>query len=391
METINILEKNKCCGCTACYSICPTQAIKMELDTEGFRYPIIDESKCIKCGKCVSVCPGLRENIQKESEHCYAAKVREDDIRKNSSSGGVFSKLATFVEEHDGVIYGAAFNENFEVIHQRAENEKEWCKFKKSKYVQSDLNDTFLKVKQDLEQKRYVLFTGTPCQVAGLKAYLEKCNTELLITCDIVCHGVPSPGIWKEYIGYIENVYQKEVSQIDFRNKEIGGWHNSSLAFFAKNNEMIFAKKHNENMFSKLFFSHYIMRTSCYQCQYSNYKRLGDITLGDYWGIEKVYPEFDDNKGVSLVLINSEKGYRIWKEVCQNVNYIEVTKEECQQPNLVKASFRPFNRELFWKAYHKRGWLYAGMRVGIFEAKGLDKIFVFVDKVVNKLQKIFQS
>lgn len=318
-------------------------------------------------GRCKQSCPELQERKTNKPVKYLAVKNCEYSIRLSSSSGGMFSILANYVTEKNGVVYGACFDDKFNVFHKRAEKEKEWKKFKSSKYVQSDLKEIFKEIKEDLKNGRMVLFTGTPCQVAGLKKYLCEVNTKNLITCDIVCHGTPSPKIWSEYLKYLSRKNNCKIGQVNFRDKKGFGWHDSRLTILDDKGNVILKEKQNENYFFLMFFNHLILRPSCYVCNYANFNRPSDITLGDYWGIEKYHPEFDDDKGVSLVLINSENGLRIWNEVKNNVEFLEISENESKQPNLENPSKLPENRDAFWNAYEKFGLEFAGKRVGIIK------------------------
>ena len=223
-------KKSDCCGCTACYGVCPKSAITMQEDDEGFVYPAIDPAACVQCKKCETVCPLKTPREENEPLRLMGAKNTDEDVRKNSSSGGVFSLLAGYVQAQNGVIYGAAYDESFAVRHMRAEGE-DWKAFCVSKYVQSHMDDVFSLVRKDLTDGKTVLFSGTPCQVDGLQRYLRnvKVDTAKLITCDIVCHGTPSPKIWQAYLRYVEKTGKVKVGAVSFRNKDEVGWHGSTL------------------------------------------------------------------------------------------------------------------------------------------------------------------
>lgn len=390
MECIKIDNKEKCCGCTACYSICPVNAITMLEDEEGFLYPEVNKELCILCGKCKSVCPLIEKKNNDEPIKYFAAKNKNYNDRMSSSSGGTFSIIAEYVKENNGVIYGATFDENFNVKHERAEGKDEWLKFKGSKYVQSNLKNTFREVKKDLLEGKLVLFTGTPCHIDGLKSYLKNIDTNKLIICDIVCHGVPSPKIWSDYLKYIEKKYNTKIGDVKFRDKENVGWHDSAITIYDKNNEIILKEKQNENYYFLMFFNHLILRPSCYECKYSNFYRPGDFTLGDYWGIENHHADFDDNKGVSLVLINSNKGLKIWDGICDKLDYIEIKKEECVQPNLCAPSEKPQNRSFYWDSYRTLGFEFAGKRMGIIKSGKAFKIVFILDRINARIKRIFK-
>lgn len=390
MESVKNNKKEDCCGCTACFSVCPTKAITMKKDEEGFLYPKVDENKCISCGKCKNICPLLKKNNFSEPLKYLAVKNKDCESRLSSSSGGMFSILVEYIKEKNGIVYGAIFDEDFVVYHKRSDpNIDDWEKIKGSKYVQSDLKNTFSEVKQDLMNGKVVLYTGTPCSISGLKKYLQNINTQNLITCDIVCHGVPSPKVWNDYLKYVSKKYNTQIGNIQFRNKEKVGWHNSTITVYDKNNNIILKEKHNENYYSLMYFNNYILRLSCHECKYSNFNRPGDITLGDYWGIEKKYSNFDDDKGVSLVLVNTEKGLDIWNLMKEKVEYIEIKQDECIQPNLCSPSVKNSNREKFWKAYNKLGFVYTGKRFRIIKSGKMFKLIFLFDRIKRKIKKYF--
>lgn len=386
-------NKSQCCGCSACYSICPVNAIVMEYDEEGFCYPRIEEAKCIKCKKCESVCPPKKERICVEPKNIYASKNKDESVRAKSSSGGLFSLLAEYVEKENGVIYGAAYDDDFNVKHMRAQTLDEWKKFCVSKYVASDIVDIYEQVKYDLQAGKKVLFSGTPCQVDGLKRYIQMTKTSPcdLITCDIVCHGTPSPKIWSEYLALISRCYSTQIGHISFRNKKEVGWHNSTLTIWDTNRNILLSEGQVKNFYFQLFFCHEILRPHCHKCEYANYYRPGDITLGDYWGIEKEYPMFDDDKGVSLVMINTVKGIEIWDKIKEKVDFIEVSKEQCRQPNLEKPSELWDNRKEFWKSYQVYGLKRIGQRRGYLRATFVEKIVLRIyggkERILRLLNK----
>ena len=386
MKRVNIERKENCCGCTACSSICPKDAVVMKRDTEGFSYPYIIEEKCINCGLCANVCQIDKVKRHDKPIKILAAYNKKTDVRMQSSSGGLFGILASFVEEQNGVIYGVAFTEKFQVVHERAEQKKDWEKFRTSKYVQSDLKNTFVQIRRDLADNRVVLFVGTPCQVEGLNLFLSRTNTDKLIVCDIVCHGVPSPKIWEEYLEYVQKTSKQRIGKVNFREKSHYGWHNSTITLWDKDSHnIILEETQDENFFSQMFFNDLILRPSCYQCKFANMYRVGDITLGDFWGIEKTHPELDDNKGTSLLLINTKKGKEVFEKLKIEFECAQVNETDCLQPNLCGPSFRPKSREVFWRAYYNHGLEWAGKRVSLLSATRVEKALIFVDRVYNKI------
>lgn len=356
---MNLVEKkSNCTGCGACSVLCPSSAIKMREDEKGFLYPEIMNKYCTNCGICKRNCPNLAErNNQNENIEIYAMKNKEENIRKSSSSGGVFYEYAKSILDENGVVYGAAYNQFNEVEHIRVDSKENIYKLQGSKYTQSTIINTYEQVKKDLQNGKKVLFSGTPCQIAGIKAYIAKkrIDTENFYTCDIICHGVPSPKIFKEYLKELENKYKSKIKKINFRHKEHQNTQITRIEF--ENGEYYQSDIYSRNnQYWNLFIGNYILRESCYECKYANLNRLGDITLGDFWGIEKSIQNFDDNKGVSLVLINSEKGKEIFKKIKDKFDIEKSCKENCLQNNLIKPSEKNNNYDKFWEEYLKFGY-----------------------------------
>ncbi len=351
-------DKKECCGCTACSNVCPTKAIEMKADEEGFKYPSIDQDKCINCGLCKKTCDFQYERSDFAEPKIYAAKHKNESIRNESTSGGAFSAISDYILKNNGVVYGVRLNENMVAIHSRATTSEEINRFKGSKYVQSDLNSVFEQVKDDLNNFKMVLFSGTPCQCAGLNSFLEKkgCNQDRLILCDIVCHGVPSPKVFSDYIDLIERENKKKVVNYAFRSKT-NGWHrHTEGCMFEDGSQDFSSRKMSVN--KKLFYDGNTLRPSCYECRYTSFSRPSDITIADFWGIEKIMPEFDDNKGVSLILVNTQKGNIVFNEIKGDLEIRESDKQGCLQHNLQQPTAKPQNRSEFWKTYRKKGFKY---------------------------------
>lgn len=385
---IKIYDKDVCFGCTSCMAACPKDAIVMKDDEEGFFYPSVDMNKCINCGICKKKCPALKSNTYNDVSDYYAVQIESTCKRMSSSSGGVFSAIAEYISKIDGVIYGCTFDENFYIVHEREESSN-WKRFRVSKYAQSDLhsNNIFFNIKKDLENKKTVLFTGTGCQIHGLKEYLNKVDTSQLVTIDIVCHGVPSPLIWKDYVSYVEGMTSSQINSINFRDKKNAGWHNSKITFTDKKNSIILSESQNKNLFFQLFFNHLILRPSCHRCPYANYKRTGEITIGDFWGIEKKYKYFDDDIGTSLVMVNNEKGEKIFNLIKNNLKIIKVKKKETIQPNLKSPASSNLYRNIFWKDYHKYGLKYVSKRFNYLERSCVDNLLIYSRIFVEKYLK----
>ena len=345
-----LASKNYCTGCSACVNICPQKCIQMKKDEEGFSFPqMAEESVCIECGACKRVCPVLKDEACSESvSTCYAAFTKNDSLRMESSSGGIFSEIALVILQSGGIIYGAGYNEKGIVKHIRVENEEELHKLRGAKYAQSYLGNCFSDILDKLKGGRKVLFAGTPCQVAGLKSYLQKPYPNLF-TIDFVCHGVPSPAVWEKYVSYRAGLDNGGIlpEKINMRSK-VTGW-----SRYQYSNEYQYAggarytAKSGEDLFMQLFVGDYINRESCANCHFKGYQRCSDLTLGDFWGIWDIAPEMDDNKGTSLVLVHSNMGKEMLENIADHLVLKEVTPEEAsrQNPSMLYASPAKENRE----------------------------------------------
>lgn len=346
-------ENLTCCGCTACYAICPKGAITMQEDGEGFKYPAIDKSKCIDCGLCCKVCPLDKklENVITPAAS-FACTAKDGNFAKQSSSGGVFPLLANMFAEQQAVIYGAAFDNNWMVKHIRVNDIDELKKLYTSKYVQSDMGDSFKQVKHDLDTGKEVLFAGTPCQVAGLKSYLSK-EYNNLTTVDFICHGVPSPSVWQSYIKEKAVNLNSKIIDISFRNKK-DGWKNFGFMFKTRDGKEIYERA-NDNIYMQGFLKNLYLRPSCYNCKFKTLSRASDITLADFWGVEKVLPEMETAKGVSLCWASSENGKNILSKILRQTVWRQVELKKAIKRNLsaVKSAGMHKNRDKFFKAFEE--------------------------------------
>ncbi len=300
-------NKNECSGCTACMAACPVNCIKMEYDDEGFVYPKVDEEKCIKCNKCRLVCPFKQKNNIVEDKKVYYAIHKNEEIRIASTSGGAFTGIVQTYEPD--VIYGVKYDSNKQVVYDDTFEINKIDKFRKSKYVQAMLNDTFYKVKNNLLNGKKVLFVGTPCYVNGLLRFLNK-EYENLITVDLVCHGVTSPKVFKKFLEFKEKKHKSNISQFIFRNKilKFGKWDYSYTTIKYENGK---EDSSRFNDFSYGFSKGLFHRKSCFNCPYISLDRKSDLTIGDFWGIENEKRIKDDKKGTSIIIPNSFKGTRI--------------------------------------------------------------------------------
>lgn len=345
---IKIQDKSKCCGCTACLSVCPKQCISMIEDKEGFLYPMVDITKCIDCGLCEKTCPVIDHSESNKPLQIFAAYNRDEDIRKKSSSGGIFTLLAEKIISEGGVVFGARFVENFNVRHDYTETVGELAKFRGSKYLQSRMLDNYTNVKRFLDADRKVLFSGTPCQIAGLKHFLRK-PYENLLTVDCVCHGVPSPMAWQSYL----KDYDITPAEVSFRDKK-ESWKRYNVTISGKEGRCQSAP-YTENVYMNVFLSDLSLRPSCYDCPAKAGRSKSDITLGDFWGIERISPKFDDDRGCSLLMVNTESGEKA-------VGALDIAKEPHTyeeavkgNPSIVRSANIPVYRNLFMNICEKQG------------------------------------
>lgn len=371
---INIIDKTSCCGCTACYSACPQDAISMCFDSEGFKYPAIDTNKCIECGLCEKVCPLIEsdEQIKRKTEHAYCLYNNDPVKLISSSSGGIFSELSKYIIENAGVVYGAVYDNEWTVCHKRAAALSQLQEFRGSKYVQSDLRDTFKSVAADLKANKLVLFSGTPCQVAGLKKFLHKDYTNL-ITCDLLCHGVPSPLVFKDYISLIQKKRRNMITNINMKDKT-EGWGKQSLRIYYENNTSEQGTSLSY-LWNKVFFSNLALRPSCYACKFVDYNRCSDLTIGDYWNINKFHPEFYNKDGVSIILIQTDRGFDIFNAIKEHFTYHPLMHGEYPQESLEQPVEKPVLRDCYWKDLSQRGFTFAARKYFGYEDRAWKLFF----------------
>lgn len=362
IKDIRIVPNSACCGCGGCASTCPVDAIRLTEGHEGFLFPEVDTEKCIQCGKCVKNCPALelQKNNRKVPE-CRAAYA-SDEIRKVSSSGGIFTVLAEYVFEREGVVYGAALNDKFEVEHRRITSREELSILRRSKYVQSQVGLIYCQVREDLKAGKLVLFSGTPCQNAALRKYLGK-DMENLILVDIVCHGVPSQSVFNEYLK--EKFPKNDLKEFLFRIKDVA--QSCTVCQATLQDGSIKRIDIGTDAFERGFHKGVFLRESCSACQFAQPPRQGDFTIGDFWNIEKYYPEYYDSLGVSVVFLNNEKADRIWSEVESG---LKLSKEVPTKYALWNNRFKPKGR------IHPD-------RAKFFELRGKAPFSVVVDAVLE--------
>lgn len=390
---ITVIDKSKCCGCEACVQICPRECIEMEYDIEGFKYPVIDQSKCISCGMCNKVCPfELKYNTEKKEFDTFACYLKDNEVRKNSSSGGIFSLIANQIIDEGGIVFGVAMSYDCRrAEYYMAANKEQLIKLRGSKYIQSNVNGAYSKVEKELKKNKKVLFTGTPCQINALKSFLKK-DYENLLCADVICHGVPSPKLWEKYIEYVENKISDKIVEVNFRCKD-KNWKGYGLKKITFKGKEILKSKETDS-YLQMFLKNYCLRPSCYECNSKEY-RLSDITLGDFWGIENICEQMNDGKGVSLVITRSYKGKEFFnllkdKIVCNQVMYSEAIK---YNPSEIKSVKRTKAREKFFvdmnnKNFHELEILYLYPTTKLKLKKILIDLGV-MDKI-NNIKELFQ-
>ena len=392
---MNICDKKCCNGCGACYNICPKNAISKEYSEDGFLYPVIDEEKCINCGLCKSVCPNNMHPEFGDLCGAYLYKNNDINVRKHSSSGGAFLEIAKKVIEQNGIVFGAEFDANNNIQHNGYTELRDVQKFCTSKYVQSDTRASFKEAYDELNAGKLVLFSGTPCQISGLKSYLSKrkCNIEKLITVDFVCHGVGSPKFWKDCLDYYEKEYKSKITSVNFRGKpRAGKLQNLTIAF--QNGKRFVAPSTNLELFYYHFLKNYILRESCYDCQYSRKERVSDITLADCFKTKEEHTNMLDGIGLSFLICNSEKGRELIERIEAAGDLIAVDINDYIQPNMSEPTPKPNAYNEFWNNYENNGFYSALVTSGFRSKKNEIKNYLFklafmfrIDDFVKRIKK----
>lgn len=398
---IDIRDKHDCCGCTACSSVCPQKAIAMKPDALGFMYPEVDKTKCTNCGLCDKVCAfndDYDKSLNLSQPIAYAARHKDMTEMMKSRSGGAFAVMSDYIIENGGVVYGAGYSGHFVVTHKKATTKAERDEFRGSKYVQSDLSGICQQIKEDLKNGLTVLFSGTPCQAAGLSSFIGKRLRGKLYLVDILCHGVPGPYVWRDYLTYVENKYGQTINYVDFRDKQRFGWrdHKETIGFVGEN------QKISSDVYSYIFNKCISYRLSCGICHFTNLTRPSDITIADYWGYERTNATFaNDDKGCSLVLCNTEKGKELFDFVKDKINFIPAKIENVTQHNLQKPAVLHKDRLKFEECYEKEGFektmnkfAMLGIKKSVTIGKNKTKRYVkniikkiLGQKMINKIKK----
>lgn len=378
---MKICNKENCYGCNACVNVCPKKVIEVKNESDGFLYPEIDEKECVNCGMCTLVCPGFDSNLKsivnKVNIKEYACTHLNCDVISTSQSGGAFYGLAEVVLNKRGIVYGAAFDTDNKVSHLKVENVEDLWKLQGSKYVQSDIGSIFQEIGKYLLSKNKVLFSGTSCQVAGLNLYLNSKNISQddLITCDFICHGVPSPIVFKEYIAFLEKKYKAKINHPNLRDKKMKDW-KTPIESYKDSNDNI----HTETLWNELFYSDMILRISCGNCKFNKEYYVSDITIGDFWGGEKYIDDFSNYpNGISVVLAHTIKGNKLIKEGKFNLQEIQ----NYDQKNLNISTTISHQSDNFWRTYYEKGFEFALKR---FTSYG-GVVTKVKRKVLRKLKK----
>lgn len=373
-------HKDDCCGCTLCSTVCSKQAITMKPDVMGFLYPDIEDSKCIDCGKCVRFC-NFKEDYKTpfalDKPIAYGGRHKSLDEVAKSQSGAAFVVLSDYILSQGGVVYGVGYKDFFRAAHKRAATIEERDEFRGSKYVQSDMSGIYEQVKADLQEGRKVMFTGTPCQVAAVASYIgDKELRANLFLMDIVCHGVPGPFMWRDYLHFLESKENQKLTSVNFRDKKYKGWHAHVESFTFEHTYTY------TYTYTYLFYSHINLRYSCGQCPYTNFRRVSDVTVSDFWGVEKSKAARlgADNKGCSLFLVNTEKGKLWFDSVKPSLDFIAVDLDECIQPQLLHPAKLHKKRNKFEEDFTKYGFAYVRRKYGN----------VGINRVINKAKSILR-
>ncbi|GFI36514.1 ferredoxin [Lachnospiraceae bacterium] len=342
-------KKENCCGCQACADLCPAGAIHMCPDQEGFWYPQTDPELCTGCGRCERICPVNDRSQGKEEERYFGVQAKDDTIRYASSSGGMFTLLAHAVLNRQGIVYGAGYSGNMEVEHRKICDKGRLETIRRTKYVQSSMKGVYREIQKDLQLGSWVMFCGTPCQAQALRQFLDGEDDRLLLV-DLVCYGVGSPGIWKDYVTDLERRYKGKLKDFSFRDKRNRD-HGQTRSFVIGESEIV--NTLYQDAYCRMYFRNYSIRPSCHHCSFCGIRRSSDFTIGDFWGVENVRPDFDDGMGTSLVIAHTEKAKEFWKEIEKDARWFACQKEDVLQPRLREPTKAAGHRKLFMELYRR--------------------------------------
>lgn len=352
-----IIEKDDCCGCGACAWACPRHCIKMVADAEGFLYPDINQDDCIDCHICQKTCPGRHADEIRHGgngQEIIAATNQDPALLNKSSSGGVFLELCTYVIAQGRMVAGAIYDDEMTIRHVLRERMEDCLAFAGSKYAQSSLGDIFSEIKETLKTGRLVLFSGTPCQIAGLRRYLKKSHPNLL-TCDLVCHGVASPLAFEGYVKWLEGYQKKRIASICMKDKT-HGWLNPQIRVEFSNGKELNGSDETQ-VWQRAYNSALYMRPSCYRCPYTSFQRTGDISLGDFWAVQNIKPDIFNPNGVSLVLLNTEMGREVFSHIKGNFKTEPLSEKEAIQSSLSVPVKMPEGRSSVMNSLSSKGFM----------------------------------
>ncbi len=346
------MKRYECTGCGACYNACTNGCIVMKKAFDGCYYPAINREECISCGKCIKVCPvrnASENNKEYKISDVYVGHSKDGGIRAASSSGGIFPLAADWIISQSGVVFGACFQKS-KVVHVAAGCKKEITQLKGSKYVQSDIKETYLEAEAVLKKEKPVLFTGVPCQIEGLKSYLGK-EYKNLYTIDLICHGVGAPGIWEKYLDVFHK--KKEIKEINFKNKDNGWNHEQFVIKYADGRE--YRRNPLDDCYTCGFNTNVFLRPSCYNCKFKGIERNCDLTIGDAWGVERYAPKFHDDKGCSLILVHSKKGEEVFEAISEWIEWkkVDINKAVRFNQRMISSAIVSSGRESFYEDLKK--------------------------------------
>lgn len=389
----NLCEINDCCGCAACFAACPKGAIAMVPNHEGFKHPQVDCGKCVGCHLCEKACPVLNQDDQREPLAVYAAQAKDNELRRQSSSGGVFSLLGRLIIDNGGVVFGAAVRDDFMIAHTKAENEAELSSLRGSKYVQSDIGNTYVVAKRYLDSGRQVMFTGTPCQIAGLRKYLQREYPNLLCV-DVVCYSVPSPLVWRKYLYARKQVdcvgnNRRNLTHVRFRDKRLG-WGVYTLSF-QYDDGYEYAGSMHDDAYMRGFLSSLFNRRSCEKCSFRGLRSGSDLTIADYWHVTNHFPDLSDNIGTSLVLVNNAKGRTFIDGIRDKVKLSESSFAKACEINkpIVRSFASHVNRGRFFRSITKSNFNFdcTVAQLLLVEPSGVIKVFSKIKRMIRRVLK----
>lgn len=387
------LQGKECCGCSACCNACPKKCIAMQETEEGFLYPSIDISECIQCGLCENSCPIINQPSQSELRKMYGGHHKDESIVAQSSSGGAFYLFASYIVEHGGVVAGVTMDKNYHVKHILADKKEQLSKVFGSKYVQSEISDIYVKIKRILKEGRQVLFTGSPCQVAGIRTYLGNVQyTDKLFTMEFICHGVPSPRIWEDHMKYLSTLHGVHLENVSFRSKQRRGWHDFEFYFEAEQKPYYYGVR--QDIFYNGFLENLFLRPACYECQFKGTKSSADISVADFWGSEVYASDMlhTNDKGLSLVAIFTEQGERLFDLVQSEFECCEIEDRRAYTSNT--ASMTPAakngNTKKFYSYRQKYGTEQALQKYATYTTRKMisNKVKWKIQAIIKKIKRV---